>query len=97
MNTLLTNERGQKTATHLFTMHEWLHEIPHSLLHIDSGFFQTLKTLFLRPGNAVREYLKGKRKSHFSTFLYVLIWCGVYVVISRLFETPEAAATNYRV
>ena len=86
------NECGQKAATHRFTMHEWLHEIPHSLFHIDSGFFYTLKALFLRPGNAVREYLEGRRKQLFSPFLYVLILCGVYVVISHFFERPAETA-----
>lgn len=81
---------GQKAATHRFTMHEWLHEIPHSLLHVDSGFFVTMKTLFLRHGNAIREYLQGKRKLLFSPFLYVLILCGVYVVASHfLIPKPE--------
>lgn len=85
------NSCGQKAATHRFSMHEWLHEIPHSLFHIDSGFFQTLKTLLIRPGHAVREYLEGKRKLLFSPFLYVLIWCGIYVLISHFFAKPETA------
>lgn len=89
------NNCGQKAATHRFSMHEWMHEIPHSILHIDSGFFQTLKTLLARPGNAVREYLAGKRKLLFSPFLYVLIWCGVYVVISHFFVKPEKAAGEF--
>ncbi len=76
---------GQKAATHRFTMHEWLHEIPHSLLHVDSGFFLTVKTLCLQPGNAIREYLQGRRKLLFSPFLYVLILCGIYVVVSHFF------------
>ncbi len=83
---------GQKAATHRFTMHEWLHEIPHSILHVDSGFFVTLKTLFVRPGDAIREYLQGKRKLLFSPFLYVLILCGVFVVINHFFENPIKAA-----
>ncbi len=82
---------GQKAATHRFTMHEWLHEIPHSLFHIDNGFFHTFKALIVRPGNAVREYLEGKRKLLFSPFLYVLVLCGVYVVISHFFENPAEA------
>ncbi len=79
---------GQKAATHRFTMHEWLHEIPHSILHVDSGFFLTMKTLFMRPGNAVREYLQGKRKLLFSPFVYVLAMCSFYVVVSHFFENP---------
>jgi Protein of unknown function (DUF3667) len=87
---------GQKAATHRFTMHEWLHEIPHSILHVDSGFFLTMKTLFLRPGDAIREFLRGKRKLLFSPFLYVLILCGVYVVVTHFFgkEVKEVEFTN---
>ncbi len=80
---------GQKASTHRFTMHEWLHEIPHSILHVDSGFFLTMKTLFVRPGYAVREFLHGKRKLLFSPFLYVLILCGVYVVVTHFFGKDE--------
>ena len=79
---------GQKAATHRFTMHEWLHEIPHGILHVDSGFFLTLKTLLVRPGDAIREYLTGKRKLLFSPFLYVLILCGLFVVVSHFFQNP---------
>ncbi len=81
---------GQKAATHRFTMHEWLHEIPHSIFHVDSGFFLTIKTLFVRPGDAVREYLQGKRKLLFSPFLYVLILCGIFVIAGYFFvPKPE--------
>jgi Protein of unknown function (DUF3667) len=81
---------GQKAATHRFSLHEWLHEITHSILHVDSGFFLTLKTLTVRPGDAVREYLAGKRKLLFSPFLYLLVWCGIFVIVSHFFnETSD--------
>lgn len=82
------NECGQKAATHRFTIHEWMHEIPHSILHVDGGFFHTFKNLCRRPGNMIREYLDGRRKSYFSPFLYVLIWCGIFVVFTSLFAKP---------
>lgn len=89
------NDCGQKAATHRFSMHEWLHEIPHSILHVDSGFFLTLKTLFARPGNAIREYLGGRRKLLFSPFLYVLLMCGIYVVVSYVFPKPKIEHPNF--
>jgi Protein of unknown function (DUF3667) len=87
---------GQKAATHRFTMHEWLHEIPHSILHVDSGFFLTMKTLFIRPGDTIREFLHGKRKLLFSPFLYVLILCGIFVVVTHFFgkEAKEVELTS---
>lgn len=93
------NDCGQKAATHKFTMHEWLHEIPHSIFHVDSGFFYTFKNLWLRPGKMINEYLDGKRKNSFSPFLYVLIWCGIFVVISHFFESSahkEIEITDFK-
>lgn len=94
---LFCNFCGQKAATHRFTMHEWLHEIPHSILHVDSGFFLTMKTLFLRPGDAVRDFLQGKRKLLFSPFLYVLVLCGIFVVVNYFFgkEPKNTEITNF--
>jgi len=90
------NECGQKASTHRFTIHEWLHEIPHSILHVDGGFFHTFKNLCLRPGNMIREYLAGRRKSYFSPFLYVLIWCGIFVVFTSLFPKPAGESTEIK-
>lgn len=90
------NECGQKASTHRFTIHEWLHEIPHSILHVDGGFFQTFKHLCLRPGDMIREYLDGRRKSYFSPFLYVLLWCGIYVVLYSLFPKPAAETAEIK-
>ncbi len=80
---------GQKSATHRFTMHDWMHEIPHSIFHVDSGFFYTAKELFTRPGEAIREYLNGKRKLLFSPFLYLLVMCGIFVAVGLLLPHAE--------
>jgi hypothetical protein len=74
-------------------MHEWLHEVPHSILHVDSGFFRTIVRLTTQSGEAIREYLAGKRKSLFSPFLYVLIMCGVFVVAHHFLVPKPAAGT----
>jgi Protein of unknown function (DUF3667) len=88
------NECGQKAKTHRFTLHEWMHEIPHSIFHVDSGFFHTFKSLCLRPGKMIREYLDGKRKDYFSPFLYVLVWCGVFIVVSHFVAKTEHQQTE---
>lgn len=87
-------ECGQKAATHRFTIHEWLHEIPHSIFHVDGGFFHTFKNLCVRPGEMIREYLAGRRKTYFSPFLYLLIMCGVFIVISHLVADASHAQTE---
>ncbi|MCD6012321.1 MAG: hypothetical protein K0Q79_2183 [Flavipsychrobacter sp.] len=66
-------ECGQKASTHRFTFAAILHDIPHSVFHIDKGLFFTFAQLTYRPGRAIREYLEGKRIRHFSPFAYLLI------------------------
>lgn len=65
---------GQKARTHRISFATLAHEIPHSLLHLDKGFFFTLKELTIRPGKAVREYLAGKRVNHFPPLAYLVLW-----------------------
>jgi hypothetical protein len=83
------NTCGQKASTHRFTMHEWAHEISHTLLHVDGNFPRTVATLTMRGGDAIRNFLSGKRKSLYAPFLYALLWCGLYVVCSHLLESAE--------
>ena len=63
---------GQKADTHRYTWHELGHGLIHSVFHVDSGIFFTLRQLFTRPGHMVREYLEGKRKGHFNAFTLLL-------------------------
>jgi len=67
---------GQKAGTFRITFRELWHHIPHAVFHIDHGFFYTAKELAVRPGHAIREYLEGKRKYHFSPFLMLLLLGG---------------------
>lgn len=86
---------GQSSSTHRFTMREWAKEIPRKLLNIEKGFFGTMKSLFLRPGISIREYLKGKRKLLINPFVYVLVMCGVYIVLSSMFaQNPTLEVTE---
>ena len=68
---------GQKANTYRITWKELVHHLPHAILHLDEGFFYTLKQLTLRPGEALREYLAGKRKRYFNPFLMLLLTAGL--------------------
>ena len=83
------NHCGQKASTHRFTMHEWAHEIPHTLLHVDGNFVRTMWALTTRGGDAVREFLAGKRKSLYPPFVYALLWSGAYVLVSHWLEAAD--------
>lgn len=64
---------GQKHDEHRIHLKSLLHDIPHAIFHIDSGFFYNALQLFKRPGLAIREYLEGRRKLYFHPITYLAI------------------------
>lgn len=80
------NSCGQSAHTHEINLHFVVHEIQHGLIHVDRGFFYTLKELFIRPGNAIREYIEGKRVEHFKPLAFLLITTTVYAFLSHILE-----------
>jgi hypothetical protein len=75
---------GQKQSTHKITLTTILHDIPHAVFHIDKGFLFTFRTLFYKPGKAIRDYLNGKRVNYFSPFAYLLLLCAASTFIDHL-------------
>jgi hypothetical protein len=76
---------GQKASTHRFTLsHVFTHDVVHGLIHVDKGILYTIKQLLTRPGYSIREYIEGKRTSHFSyvTLLLLLIATVVFISMS---------------
>lgn len=68
---------GQAGATHRFTVGHLLHEIPHSIWHVDKGILFTLREMLRRPGTTLRAYLAGQRRSYFAPLSYLLLTAGI--------------------
>ena len=64
---------GQSASTRRIDAHYLLHDIPHSVLHIDKGLPYTFLQLSTNPGKTLLDYLKGKRVRFFKPFAYVII------------------------
>ncbi len=64
---------GQNVHEHRINAAYFLHDIPHSVFHIDKGLWYTFIQLMKRPGPASKEYLAGKRINHYRPFAYVII------------------------
>jgi hypothetical protein len=78
---------GQKIHVHRFdAKHILLHEIPHSIFHLDKGFLLTTKALIKRPGHFIREYLEGKRANHYGPIQYVFIIGIVIGIMMNIFK-----------
>ncbi|MEZ4902365.1 MAG: DUF3667 domain-containing protein [Spirosomataceae bacterium] len=78
------NNCGQTANTHEINFKSIVHEIQHSILHIDKGILYTTKDLFKKPGQTIREYLDGKRVKHFKPFAYVFILSTIYALLTKI-------------
>ncbi|MFN8291374.1 MAG: DUF3667 domain-containing protein [Chitinophagaceae bacterium] len=73
---------GQKSNEHRIHLRSVLHDIPHTVFHLDHGFFFNVIVLFSRPGAAIRDYLAGRRKPfyHPITYLALLLVFNLFAV-----------------
>lgn len=78
---------GQKTSTHRFSIkHFFVHDLVHGILHLDKGLPYTIKELFTRPGDSIREFVQGKRTKHFNYFATALFILVLDYLISKSFS-----------
>lgn len=83
---------GQKKSTHRFTLnHVFTHDVIHGFTHMDKGILFTAKELFVRPGYSIREYIEGKRASHFNyvTMLLLLIATQVFIQVTGNYHMAD--------
>ncbi|WP_426492601.1 DUF3667 domain-containing protein [Hymenobacter sp. 102] len=70
--------------THRLNMAHMLHDIPHSVWHVDKGILYSLRTIITRPGTTIRAYLAGQRVDHFRPLSLLLVVTGTFAFISSL-------------
>ncbi|HEU0137879.1 MAG TPA: DUF3667 domain-containing protein [Flavobacterium sp.] len=69
---------GQKAKTEQINWKYLQDEFKYTFLHINGGFFYTIKELLTRPGHAIREFLEGKRVRHYKPILLLFVLAGLY-------------------
>ena len=83
---------GQSAGTTRINRHYIVHELQHSVLHVDKGIFFTIKELIMRPGEMLSGYLSGKRVSHFKPVAFLVILATLYGFICHFFKVyPEGS------
>ncbi len=76
---------GQSTTTHRFSLkHILSHDLVHGVLHLDKGFFFTLKELLTNPGKSIRKYVEGQRVRHYNYFAMLLLLVGACLLTISL-------------
>ncbi|MDA6068908.1 DUF3667 domain-containing protein [Flavobacterium sp. AC] len=87
------NNCGQPAETHKINGHFLWHDIQHGLLYFDKGILYSLKQLFTRPGDSVREFIEGKRVNHFKPLSLVVILATLYGVLYHYFNINSLSNT----
>ncbi|MHC1737469.1 MAG: DUF3667 domain-containing protein [Ignavibacteriaceae bacterium] len=52
--------------------------------YYEKGIIFSVKQLFTRPGDTIREYLEGKRVSHFKPFSLLLMFAALYGILINI-------------
>ena len=85
---------GQACDVHVLSMHEVAGDVTHSLLHLDSRVWQTLKLLVLKPGELTREFIAGRHQSYLPPFRLYLAVSILFFALSALL--PDARPREVR-
>ena len=79
---------GQPTDTHRITLkHLLLHDLPHSVWHVDKGIAYTFWQMLTRPGLTIRGYLAGQRTRQFRPVSYLLLLVGLSALVMSAFQS----------
>lgn len=65
-------------------------EIQYSVLHLNKGFFYTLKNLLLNPGKTAREFVDGNRVNHYKPLLMAFVLAGFSAFVAHKFVPMES-------
>jgi hypothetical protein len=81
-------ECGQSAGVHVLSMREVAGDVTHSLLHLDSRVWRTLRLLILEPGELTREFIAGRHQRYLPPF-------RLYLAISILFFALSALLPGF--
>jgi len=79
---------GQSSGVHVLSMREVAGDVTHSLLHLDSRVWRTLKLLILKPGELTREFIAGRHQRYLPPF-------RLYFAVSILFFALSALLPGF--
>jgi hypothetical protein len=88
---------GQSRDIRVLSMNEVVGDVTHSLLHLDSRVWRTLKALVLKPGVLTNEFIAGRHQRYLPPFRLYLVVSVVYFALSafigdglvRVYGVPE--------
>jgi hypothetical protein len=77
---------GQEKISRRMTVNSLFHDFLHSSFHWESSLINTVKELFVSPGNFIHNYINGKRKSFTKPISFFILMVTVFVILFHLFS-----------
>ena len=72
---------GQKKYKRIDRKYIW-EELQYTVFHTNKGFLYSVKNVIKNPGKTAREYIEGKRVSHYKPILLAFVLSGISAFIS---------------
>jgi hypothetical protein len=85
---------GQAGDVHVLSMREVAGDVTHSLLHLDSRVWRTLRLLLLRPGELTREFIAGRHQRYLPPFRLYLAISILFFALSALLPDTTLFGTD---
>jgi hypothetical protein len=85
---------GQAADVHVLSMKEVAGDVTHSLLHLDSRVWRTLRILVRKPGELTREFIAGRHQLYIPPFRLYLAVSILYFALQALLPDPEVFGTD---
>lgn len=70
-------------------------EIQYTVLHMNKGFFYSIKKILRSPGKTAREFLEGNRVNHYKPLLLVFVIAGISAFITNTLIHPDVVIGEY--
>ncbi len=74
-----------------------VHEVTHGILHWENSILKTFRSLLLNPGQTVKDYISGKRKSFIKPFSYFIFIQTIFAVVFHRMSEKYFAFMNVKV
>ena len=81
---------GQAADVHVLSLKEVGGDVAHSLLHLDSRVWQTIKLLARKPGELTREFIGGRHQLYLPPFRLYLAISIVYFALQALLPDGDS-------
>jgi hypothetical protein len=85
---------SQSAHTKRIDAHYLLHDIPHSVFHVDKGLPYTFLNLAKQPGKTLLDYIKGRRVKYFKPFAYVLVLSTISSLFFKFFGKSSSSINS---